>query len=189
MNARSTIAIVGLAALLLCGCGTPHLSDDPQRITARIVEFGVFHTADSPRGNNAAAGEPELVTQTEHVELGIGVRFGFTFEVRGLPVGEQVTLTQMVRRPEIRYERLTEQNIATTLAPFVAGGKADRGAATYELGRTHEILPGVYAIELWYRGQMLARKVFTVSPGSKPAPTKRGNRVATNIRTAVIPVA
>jgi hypothetical protein len=175
MRALITLVFVAVTAGVLCSCGTAKAPVDPQRITARVVEFGVFHTELSQRGQTNVVSEAPAMMQTDHVTWGNGVQFGFLFEVNGLPAGEKVTLTQMVRRPVFRYEELSGQNVATTLEPFVATGKADRGTVTYRLGGANGPLPGVYAIELWFRGHMLARKVFVISV--PPKLEKRGNRM------------
>jgi len=162
----------------LCGCETSTPSTGTPKITAKIVDYGVFRTALSRRDqtNVIPEREPRVLMHTDRVESGTGVQFGFTFEVHGLPESEKITLTQMVRRPAVRLNQLKQETIASTLQPFKAKGRSDRGIAIYQMGGAIGTLPGTYAIELWFRGRLLARKAFIVSPHANPK--NRNNPVA-----------
>lgn len=136
---------------------------------ARIMDFGEFSSNVESRSHSPAVADGikdrardfALVKRGALLEARLGSGIGIRYRLLGAPRGASVLLDVVVRHPamispdtrqpmthsEARYERSIGQ-VAHSVWSF------DTPAS---------LLPGDYAIELWYNGRQLARQTFKVT--------------------------
>jgi hypothetical protein len=92
------------------------------------------------------------------------INFGFHFTTSGLRPGEQITLRKVVTHPLIRkpdgsVETSYEREIKTT----VRSDGTVAGFQGFGFDHPYELVAGKWTIEVWFEGQQLAAKTFTVT--------------------------
>ena len=137
-----------------------------------IVEYGIYELErqQSELQKGTSTGYGSVVTDlvrteaTETIPARLGVRFGFMFVVRGVPLNQQVGFTTKIHFP---FPGITnpETGITKSVDEYKHGGLI--GAPTfngYGLTKSWEAIPGKWKFEMYYDGRKLAEKTFLLLP-------------------------
>ena len=134
-----------------------------------IVAYGIY-TADLQSSSRDAQGIKQSISTnfrraatTTAVPAQIGVRFGIEYKVVGAPGGKSVSLKKVMvfppaglRSPAVSQLLYRDES---TVTPKI-GATSYTG---YRLDDPWELVPGPWAIQLWYGDRKLAEKKFTVA--------------------------
>jgi hypothetical protein len=134
-----------------------------------IEHFGIY-TADLKSTTRDSQGVMQSTSTNFHqsaatasIPAQIGVRFGIEFKVNGMPAGKSVTLKKVTVFPP---GGLHSPAVAQTLYRNEAttdGNIGETSYTGYKFDDPWELVPGPWAIELWYGGRKLAEQKFTVT--------------------------
>jgi hypothetical protein len=165
MNACRTIFSV------YCGLVAAACTSLPSRpiLRGRVNEYGLFEVfgrervpsgAPTPDGTVTLSSDNRFTQHTDQVPARIGVKFGFTYTLQGI-TKRTVALQKVVKHPAFRN---TRGKIERTYSVTYQSSREDAASSLwgYELGRSEELVPGVWVFELWYKGRKLLSQSFTV---------------------------
>jgi hypothetical protein len=128
----------------------------------------------SVRGVFRTVRNPQLIEQTKRIPGLLGTHFGVNFRVAGQPDGASVTIRFVTRfpAPGLRDPK-TGKTILTSEndRQFRIGEFAYRG---FTFDESWEIVPGVWALEFWFEGKLLAAQKFEIVKADTPAQSERG---------------
>ena len=134
-----------------------------------IVEYGIY-TADLQSSKRDSQGIKQSISTnfrraatTTTVPAQVGVRFGIEYKVVGAPSGKTVSLKKVTVFPPagLRSPTVSQQiyrNETTTTSKI-----GETSYTGYRLDDSWELVPGPWAIQLWYGDRMLAEKKFTLA--------------------------
>jgi hypothetical protein len=101
-----------------------------------------------------------LLQSTTNIPARLGVRFGFTYEIFGLPSNVPVTLTLVGAHPPMTNSAgKVESVFSYPLKSWI--GQSFFSSA---LDEKSDLVPGVWKFELWYSDKFLCAQSFFVGP-------------------------
>ena len=164
-----------LAGLASAAAQTPTVADKGAVVTGiTITNTGTYTGASSSAPARAGQQSPtktvgtnsnwEFVSDGTDVDGKVGTQFGIEFRIDGTPSGDSVTLYLVLNFPP---PGLHNPNTGDTFhTAKIAFPNVKIGARTvigYGFDNPWEIVPGAWTEQLWYKNQMLAERMFTVS--------------------------
>jgi hypothetical protein len=153
-------------------------AQSPQLARIDIFDAGIYcaETVEKVADANAPSGFRNIVTnvrllrRTSDVPAQLGIRFGLRYTVVGTPSGASVDLRLVTRIPP---PGLKDQKTGRTILTndYAMGANlGTNGYREYHLEYDWEIVPGVWAFELWSGDKKRAEQTFTLY---KPQPGER----------------
>ena len=154
--------------LLAFALPLPLFSQEAVQVTgAKVTEVGIYSSKVITDQTNAAGvklqglDEFKLVMNTTNIPARVGTRFGFRYEILGVPANAPIILSMIARHPPIKNSTTgrTETTDSYRLKSWI--GK------TYTSGSLDEpsdCVPGPWTFEVWYGGKMLCEQSFLVVP-------------------------
>ena len=164
----SRTALFIFQLLLAFALPWPVFSQEEVRVTgARITEVGIYSSKVITDQTNIAGvklqglDEFKLLLNTTNIPARVGVRFGFRYEILGMPANAPIISSMVIRHPPIKNSTTgrTETSDSYRLKSWM--GK------TYTSGSLDEpsdCVPGPWTFEVWYGGKMLCEQSFLVVP-------------------------
>ena len=135
-----------------------------------IVEFGIYEveTGERVEEKHAVTGYRSKPTRlvlreaTNNVPAQQGMSFAAKFRLLGEKMGEKVLITAVTRFPEPGLtnpetgvlRRYSQSAIQSAVGRIFLHG--------YRLTQSWEVVPGDWALELYYEGRLIGRQAFTV---------------------------
>jgi hypothetical protein len=165
---RGWVQIVVPFALLALLTGSPSHAQAPSVDRIEVIEYGTYRVerhvqGRDPRGiNQATATNVQHTGTTRDIPARIGTTFGFRYRIIGKPDEAPIALRRIVvfpapglqpsasSRPLPRDEFTVQARIGETNYVF------------YTLEDGFELVPGSWAIEIWYGNRKLATQSFTI---------------------------
>jgi len=169
----------GSMALPLRNSAVPPAIDEP--IAATIVRHGVLRSfaIDEQHVTVDQLGQPVrgiinpwFGAPTTNIPLTLGVCFGFTADLAGLPKISPIELEYRFHTPRIvRPDGSTfRTNSMKAIATSDLQGRLQDQGAFYRLDYDYELVPGTYRAEIVYQGRVLAAKEFVVGAAADAVP-------------------
>jgi hypothetical protein len=142
----------------------------PQVDRIDVVEYGLYTAnTDSRRAEpNTATGTVSMISNIQHAVTTLtvpaqqGVRFGYRFVVAGAPAGAAVPLHMVTVFPPPGLTNPATQQLKARSEYDVTVPIGTTEFRGYNLTNDWEVVPGIWKIQVWYQGQMLAQQEFTV---------------------------
>lgn len=136
-----------------------------------IVDYGILaaQVAKTTKDQTLVQGAHHTMTagrllkRTTDIPARKGLKFGFTYLIKGYPIGNPVKIDFVVLYPE---PGLTNPGTGTTDTQSMVSLVKKIGKLTatgYLFNQTWEMVPGKWTFQIWIDGRKLAEKQFTVS--------------------------
>ena len=167
---RSVVLINIIALLILSvGCG---IRDGSSRITGRVIRSGLYETPGkptripidaAPTGHGRLLSQaPVFVKEATRIPATLGVRFGFDFEVTGLPP-EPVELRAVTIYPPIHKPDGSVANRHEFRYPPVTP-EDGRVATSFGFGfdKDYELVSGKWTLQIWRGDKKLVERDFEI---------------------------
>ncbi len=176
MTLKSVQAAV-LFSLLALLTGAPVQAQAPSVERIEIVEFGIYSVERQVQGrdargiNQATASNVQHAATTRDIPARIGITFGFRYRIIGKPDQAPITLRRVVvfpppgLQPSSSSKRLPQDEFS------VQARIGETNYMFYTLEDAFELVPGVWAVEIWYGNRKLASQSFTLGKTEAPPPT------------------
>ncbi len=154
---------------LLLGCKSPHPA---QSVQGQVLRWGIWQTSGDPirvpaQDPQSARGRhltyrPVLLAQTNQIPATRGVRFGFEFELTGLPPGP-AQFTFVITHPPIREPDGSVVTRSEFPHPTVI---PEEGfvveAIAFGFDHDYELVPGKWTMEIWRDSRKVVERTFEV---------------------------
>ena len=163
--------LINLVVLLVLsvGCRSSHSSP---KVAGRVLRFGIYETpgepvrvpiAAAPTGHGRLLSQaPVFIREAARIPAKLGVRFGFDFEITGLPAVPVELRAVAIYPPIQRPDGSIGTSHEFTYPPFspVRG----RFATSFGFGfdKDYELVPGRWTMQIWRDNQMMVEKTFEV---------------------------
>jgi hypothetical protein len=161
--------VLSIVLLTLSPMGTH--AQTPRIDHVDITEYGLYTASAKGRPVAAPGTATGTVTPlsnmrhtvtTRTVPAQLGVRFGFGYTVVGEHLGTQVSIHSVTIFPSpglsdpssSQRKTHSEYDWATTIG--------EESFRIYTFDSDWEVVPGVWTLQLWYQGRMLAEQKFTI---------------------------
>jgi len=117
-----------------------------------------------------------VVATTNGIPATVGIRFGFTFSVQGLPSASDIVLKMIVKHPPIHEPNGTTSEESSLLEHYGSSFLGTLKAfACYGFDHPYELATGDWVLEVWYGEQKLIEQTFQVfNPDDANAQTHAG---------------
>ena len=160
--------VVALALVPAAGCAAPQ----DARLRARLMHAGIVepvgpqHRTPDPASATGfrTRGDAAVTSETTTVPCKRGIAFGIAFRVDGLPDGQPVRLTQVIRHPPMKkpdgsviHEQLSSQQLRSSAGYTI-------GKVFYTLREEYEVVPGDWSIAILQGSTLLLRQDFKLEP-------------------------
>jgi hypothetical protein len=171
------VTLFGLPLATMVAADPPHAA-----AKGEVMEFGIFElvgrqqTVANPNtldGAERNASEARFSKQTERIPATPGIQFGFRYMLTGITEPKEAEFKMVIRHPPIKNDKgqvETEYSTPETLS--VKRGQVSE-VSGYSLDRPEELVPGMWTFEVWYHGQKLVAKSFTVYTPEEPEAAKK----------------
>lgn len=123
-------------------------------ILAPMLQESIREAPSTATGKVREFGEIKIQQHTDRVPARLGTRFGVRHIFRNVPANGELQVS-------ITHPPITKANGQTSTVSSADKNPADSGT-NYGFDNAYELLPGTWAFEFRYRGQLLCRKTFTV---------------------------
>jgi len=132
-------------------------------ILKSVTHEVVSQTPETTSGLTRTPASVEVVAQTNRIPATLGVRFGFTFSVHGLPPSSKVVLKKIVKHPTIWKPDGTTSEGFTFLERHTTSTQGTITNFTgYGFDHPYELATGDWILELWYGEQKLIEHTFQI---------------------------
>jgi hypothetical protein len=162
--------ILGMGLLFLfgygCGVAPP---PEAENITANILDYGIYNekVLETMKDKSVPGGERarvsySLVKETDKIPANLGISFGFRYNLYGAHGKGKLKLKRLYFFPEQglidtakrkTYYKAQLDNELTVRENMEIG---------YRFEHPWELVPGKWSFQIWYEGNKLAEKTFTV---------------------------
>lgn len=164
MRYQALLQVVGFW-LLASSCAEAAAPISPP--TGAVVRYGlcaqrdrVSYTQPQSTAGYATTGLLQLSETTTDVPLRKGVGFGFVWKANNLPA--RPVVTYRVEHPSItRPDGVTLDHFEEDLQEESVNGSIET-IDCYILSEDHELVPGQWTLSVFFRGSLLAKKIFRV---------------------------
>jgi len=166
MPQRSTYLVLSFS-IALAACSTK----PTQAPSGQVTEFGIYSRgteiirddSSSPSGHFRASSNFRLLQQTAAVPLKLGTKFGFCFQVDGLPQDGAVVLTEEVIHPPItKPNGATVMSFSSPRRLVVVNGRGG-SCGGYSFDHDFELVPGTWRFTVLLGQQKLLSQEFSAS--------------------------
>jgi hypothetical protein len=174
---KKRLGLVALYALILAGAAQAQTIDAIRFSNAGIYRFETERLENAPnsiKGYFRIVKNMQLVERTERIPAAVGVSLGVNFDIVGQPNGTPVTIRFITRFPPpgLRDPKTgTVHQMSVNDRQFRIG---DFSFRSYSFDEEWEIVPGVWSLEFWYEGKMIAAQKFEVVKAESPVQSDRG---------------
>ncbi len=161
---KSAIAMLFLLAFAVC----PAFSEAVEVKGLEIVEYGIYKARiktgiedpDAPKGEISTLTEIDLSEKTDRIPAVLGSRFGMRYVVVGSPQGEEITVKVRYSYPELRDPKSKRSFSGNEFVRRVRIGTPYYNDYAFE--EDWELVPGTWAIQIYYMGKELGGKEFEI---------------------------
>jgi hypothetical protein len=160
-----SVAIAFVALLL----GEPALAE-VKVAAAQIVEYGIYTAniqtskRDSEGVIQSDLGNIRHAATTTTIPAQHGVRFGFRYKIIGTPAGTTVPIRIVTVYPPAGLSPPNTAQPIHNSEMNVTRKIGDTSYNDYGFDDPWELVPGSWAIQIWYGNNKLAEQNFTVTP-------------------------
>jgi Domain of unknown function (DUF3859) len=141
-----------------------------------IVEYGIYSVDRRVQGrdargiNQATAANVQHAATTKEIPARIGTTFGFRYKIVGKPDEAPITLRRIVVFPAPGLQPSSSSKPLARDEFAVQASVGETNYMFYTLEDAFELVPGIWAIEIWYGNRKLAAQSFTVSKADAGPP-------------------
>jgi hypothetical protein len=166
-----------LATCLLASGSHAQTVERIQFSNAGIYRFETERLENAPnsiKGYFRIVKNMQLVERTDRIPAAVGVSLGVNFDIVGQPNGTPVTIRFITRFPPpgLRDPKTgTVHQMSVNDRQFRIG---DFSFRSYSFDEEWEIVPGVWSLEFWHEGKMIAAQKFEVVKSESPVQSDRG---------------
>jgi len=151
---------------IICMLPLSLFGQDEVHITgAKITEVGIYAAQILTDSTNATGvklqglDEFKLLKSTTNVPARIGIRFGFRYEILGMPANAPIILTMVGKHPPLKNS--VTGNLETTDV-YQLKSWIGKTYTSNSLNEKSDCVPGQWSFEVWYKGQKLCEQSFLV---------------------------
>jgi hypothetical protein len=155
-----------LVAMLFLAIGTPAWAQKIERI--EIVEYGIY-TADKlksqrdPNGQlHSTIGNVRRAETTTTIPAELGVKFGIKYRVIGEPDGQKIAIRKLIVYPPSGVKPPNSPQPLPRSEVMISPQIGQTVYTGFEFDDQWELVPGIWAIQLWQGNRLLAEQRFTV---------------------------
>ena len=155
--------------VLVAGCGSPQGSSN---VTGRVIRYGLYQTPGesvrvpidaAPTGHVRFLSQtPVFLKETRRIPATLGIRFGFDFEITGLPP-EPVELRAITIYPPVRKP---DGSVVTRhefpYPPFTPVGGRVVTSVGFGFDNDYELVPGKWTMQIWRGDKMIVERAFEI---------------------------
>jgi Domain of unknown function (DUF3859) len=166
---RSFVPIALLLSSLALLTGFPVHAQAPSVDRIDIVEYGTYSVERHVQGrdphgiNQATATNAQHIGTTREIPARIGTTFGFRYRIIGKPDEAPIALRRIVAFPAPGLQPSVSAKPLPRDEFVVQARIGETNDMFYTLEDAFELVPGTWAIEIWYGNRKLASQSFTVS--------------------------
>lgn len=161
--------LAGLLCCLPCGAARAQQAGEAKVTGAKVLAFGVFSSTVESReysphvvdGIRDRARDFTLVRRGANVEAALDTGIGLRYQLSGSPEGAVAVVDVVVRHPQmVNPDTQLPMTHSTAQYERVIGAVEH---SVWSFDTPGDLVPGVYVIEILYRGHKLARQEFFVT--------------------------
>lgn len=145
-----------------------------ERITfsnAGIYRLDTERVEDAPgsiKGFFRVVKNMRLIERTSRIPAAVGVSLGVNFEIIGEPAGAPVTIRFITRFPQPGLRDPKSGKVHLTSVNDRQYRIGDASFRSYSFDEEWEIVPGVWSLEFWHGGRLIAAQKFEVVRADPP---------------------
>lgn len=156
-----------LLPVILCLSIYPFKAETARIQGVDIIEYGIYEATTQSKKRDYSLNIPtnilgnlKCIRKTSFIPAGLGTRFGFRFLIKGTPKKEMIPILFKIQYPGLKHPGTGKIVYNDETYREVAIGHPDYVGHTFD--REWTLVPGKWSFQIFYRGQKLAEKNFTV---------------------------
>ena len=161
----SIAALAGFCTGAQSATQPPAKTKAAQEVQAQLVDEGIYETGGNAENALTPQSQPaglRLVTSTSTLVAKKGVSFGFRFALKAPLNGRIPGFEMLTSHPPMRVADGIVSTSQTTPIEIEFTDGAARDGNIYMLSEDFEVLPGIWTLEIRYKGKSLMSRKFTL---------------------------